>query len=248
MDAKGDAGADPENSERDGRDTCQPYRYFLSFSEFYKKNTKFQRKSGGRGPLGQPLNPPLGVDGCYSSLLFSILARAPFAILFWPVWASWNEGGKSWLIAVLYVAQLTKRRTEEVRSWKWCNDETSPLRRLEEKVITKEKFHDSKKGQWWPKENSTMKRTNDTTWRHGTYATKTADNNLKNNFRSEEVFAGAWKVSIDFVHDLTSYHVLARLPAAVRQMSPRSDGRERRKSSLDTCGRRLSSKGRGKEQ
>ena len=174
--------------------------------------------------------------------------RAPFAILFWPVWASWNEGGKSWLIAVLYVAQLTKRRTEEVRSWKWCNDETSPLRRLEEKVITKEKFHDSKKGQWWPKENSTMKRTNDTTWRHGTYATKTADNNLKNNFRSEEVFAGAWKVSIDFVHDLTSYHVLARLPAAVRQMSPRSDWRERRKSRLDTCGRGLSSKGRGKEQ
>ena len=83
MDAKGDAGADPENSERDGRDTCQPYRYFLSFSEFYKKNTKFQRKSGGCGPLGQPLNPPLGVDGCYSSLLFSILAI--FAILFWPV-------------------------------------------------------------------------------------------------------------------------------------------------------------------
>ena len=174
--------------------------------------------------------------------------RAPFAILFWPVWASWNEGGKSWLIAVLYLAQLTKRRTEEVRSWKWCNDETSPLRRLEEKVITKEKFHDSKKGQWWPKENSTMKRTNDTTWRHGTYATKTADNNLKNNFRSEEVFAGPWKVSIDFVHDLTSYHVLARLPAAVRQMSPRSDWRERRKSSLDTCRRGLSSKGRGKEQ
>ena len=78
--------------------------------------------------------------------------------------------------------------------------------------------------------------------------TKKADNTLKNNFRSEEVFAGPWKVSIDFVHDLTSYHVLARLPAAVRQMSPRSDGRERRKSSLDTCGRRLSSKGRGKEQ
>ena len=166
------------------------------FQRILWKNTKFQRKRGGRGPLGQPLNPPLGVDGCCSSLLFSILARAPFAILFWPVWASCNEGGKSWLIAVLYVAQLTKGRTEELRTWKWCNDETSPLRRLEEKVITKKKFHDRKKGQWWPEEKSTMKRTNDTTWRHWTYATETADNNLKNNFRREEVFARPWKVMI----------------------------------------------------
>ena len=96
-----------------------------------------------------------------SSLLFSILARASFkmdttsvtffTMLFWPGGASCNEGGKSWLIAVLYVAQLTKRRTEEVRTWKWRDGETSPLRRLEEKVVTKEKFHDTKKGQRCPK-------------------------------------------------------------------------------------------------
>ena len=30
-----------------------------------------------------------------------------FAVLFWPVWASCNEGEKSCLIAVLYVAQST---------------------------------------------------------------------------------------------------------------------------------------------
>ena len=143
------------NSERDGRDTCQPYIYFLFFGEFYKNNTKFQRKSGGHGPLGQPLNPPLGVDGCSSSLLFSILARASFkidrtsvtffAVLFWPVWAWCNEGGKSCLIAVLYVAQLTKWRTEDAwKVGKWCNDKTSLLRRLEEKDMTKEKFHDTK--------------------------------------------------------------------------------------------------------
>ena len=29
---------------------CQLYRYFLFFCEFYKNNTKFQRKRGGRGP------------------------------------------------------------------------------------------------------------------------------------------------------------------------------------------------------
>ena len=83
VDAKGDGGADPENPERDGRDTCQLYRYFLCFRAFHKNNTKFQRKRGDRGRLGRPLNPPLGVDGCCSSLLFSILAI--FAILFWPV-------------------------------------------------------------------------------------------------------------------------------------------------------------------
>ena len=54
----------------------------------------FKEKGGARGPLGQPLNPPMGVDGCCSSLLFSILARASFkmdttsvtffTILFWP--------------------------------------------------------------------------------------------------------------------------------------------------------------------
>ena len=86
MDAKGDAGGDPENLDRDGRDTCRLYlRYFLCFREFYKNNTKLQRKTGGHGPLGQPLNPPLGVNGCCSSLLFSILARASFAVLFWPL-------------------------------------------------------------------------------------------------------------------------------------------------------------------
>ena len=160
-DVTGDAGADTEHSERDGRDICRLYRYFLFFREFNKNNTKFQGKRGGRGPLGQPLSPPKGVDGCCSSLLFSILARASFkmdttsvtffTMLFWPGGASCNEGGKSWLIAVLYVAQLTKRRTEEVTTWKWRNDETSPLRRLEEKVVTKEKFHDTKKGQRCPK-------------------------------------------------------------------------------------------------
>ena len=152
-------------------------------------------------------------------------------------------------MAVLYIARSTKRRTEEVRTRKWHDDETSPLRRLEEKIITNEKFHDTKKGQGCPEENSAMKPTRGTTTRiDGTYTTATTNNNLKNNFWSEEVFAGPWKVSIDFAHDLTSYHVLARLPAAVREMSPRSDGRERRKGSADTCGRGLSSKGRGKEQ
>ena len=77
---------------------------------------------------------------------------------------------------------------------------------------------------------------------------RTTDNNLKNNFRSEEVFGEPWKVIIDFVHDLTSYHVLTWLPAAAREMNPRSDRRERRKSNLGTCGRDLSSKGREKEK
>ena len=55
VDVKGDAGADPENPERDGRDTCRLYRYFLCFRAFYKNNTKFQRKRSGRGPVGPPL-------------------------------------------------------------------------------------------------------------------------------------------------------------------------------------------------
>ena len=33
--------------------------YYFSVMEFYKNNTKFQRKRGGRGPLGPPLNPPM---------------------------------------------------------------------------------------------------------------------------------------------------------------------------------------------
>ena len=85
MDAKGDAGADPENPERIAGILVGYIRYFLCFRAFHKNNTKSQRKRGDRGPLGQPLNPPLGVDGCCSSLLFSILARGSFAILFWPV-------------------------------------------------------------------------------------------------------------------------------------------------------------------
>ena len=56
---------------------------FYVSEHFIKNNTKFQRKRGDRGRLGRPLNPPLEVDGCCSSLLFSILAI--FAILFWPV-------------------------------------------------------------------------------------------------------------------------------------------------------------------
>ena len=48
--------ADTENSEMGGSilDT-----YYFSVMEFYKNNTKFQRKRGGRGPLGPPLNPPM---------------------------------------------------------------------------------------------------------------------------------------------------------------------------------------------
>ena len=48
--------ADTENSEIGGSilDT-----YYFSVMEFYKNNTKFQRKRGGRGPLSPPLNPPM---------------------------------------------------------------------------------------------------------------------------------------------------------------------------------------------
>ena len=45
--------------KRGGRNTCQLCRYFFFFWEIYKNNTKFQRKRGGCGPLGPPLNPPL---------------------------------------------------------------------------------------------------------------------------------------------------------------------------------------------
>ena len=91
------------------------------------------------------------------------------------------------------VVDWTGRRTEDARTWKLRNDETSPLRRLKEKDMTKENFHDTKKDQRCPEENSTMKRTRDTTTpRHGTDATKTTDNNSENNFefcpRSDVIF------------------------------------------------------------
>ena len=35
-----------------------PFFYF-SATEFYKDNTKFQRRRGGRGSLGPPLNQPM---------------------------------------------------------------------------------------------------------------------------------------------------------------------------------------------
>ena len=63
-------GVDPENSERGSRTLAHLpaiyFRYFLFFWEFNKNNTKFQRKRGGRGPLGQPLNPPLMTSKEYS--------------------------------------------------------------------------------------------------------------------------------------------------------------------------------------
>ena len=37
MDVKGDAGADPEHSERDGRDSCQLYGYFLEIIQNFKE-------------------------------------------------------------------------------------------------------------------------------------------------------------------------------------------------------------------
>ena len=39
---------------------------FLFFWELNKNNTKFQRKRGGRSPLGQPLNPPSVTSKEYS--------------------------------------------------------------------------------------------------------------------------------------------------------------------------------------
>ena len=160
-------GGDPENSERDGRDTCQLYIDTFYVSENFMKKYKISKKKGWPWC---PQPDPKSAFGSRWLLFFTFIfnfGKRPFAILFWPVWALCNEGGKSWLIAVLYVAQLTKGRTEEVRTWKWCNDETSPLRRLEEKVITKEKFHYRKKGQWWPEENSTMKTLKTLNLRHG---------------------------------------------------------------------------------
>ena len=193
---------DPENSEGDGRNTCQLCRYFLFFWEFFNNNTKFQRKRGGRGPveLGQPLNPPVGVDSCCSSVLFSILASAYLGtcVLTWtpplspflPYFFSpcepcaTKEEKLTYHCLVYGVVDWTGKRTEDATTWKLRNDETSPLRRLKEKDMTKENFHDTKKDQRCPEENSTMKRTRDmTTRRHGTDATKTTDNNSKNNFR-----------------------------------------------------------------
>ena len=63
-------GADPENSERGGRNTCPLYRYFLFFWEFNKNNTNFQRKRRGHDPFGQPVNPPLMTRKEYSKYGF----------------------------------------------------------------------------------------------------------------------------------------------------------------------------------
>ena len=177
---------------------------FLLFCEFYNNNTKFQRKRGGRGPLGHSLNPPVGVDGCCSSLLFSISARASFkmdttsvtffAILFWPLWGSCNEGGKSWLIAVLYIAQNDATTKQAYYD--------ASRKRLERKKT----FTTRRKANGAPKKTVRWNERG-TRQLYGTYATRTriADNNLKNNFRNEEVFAGPWKVSINFAQDLTPY-------------------------------------------
>ena len=50
--------ADTENSEMGGSilDT-----YYFSVMEFYKNNTKFQRKRSGQGLIGPPLKPPMEV-------------------------------------------------------------------------------------------------------------------------------------------------------------------------------------------
>ena len=53
---------------------CQIYRYFLFFWEFYKNNTKFQRKRGGYGPLCPPLNPSLSV----SPVKFTQMIEEPY--------------------------------------------------------------------------------------------------------------------------------------------------------------------------
>ena len=46
-------GVDPENSERGGRDTCQLYKFFLFFWEFYKNNKK-KKKGWSRPPRPTP--------------------------------------------------------------------------------------------------------------------------------------------------------------------------------------------------
>ena len=57
-----DTGADPENWDRGGQDTLQFYpldTFYFCVTKFYKNNTKCQRKTGGRGPLGPPPNLPV---------------------------------------------------------------------------------------------------------------------------------------------------------------------------------------------
>ena len=55
MDAKGDAGGDPENSERDGRDTCQLYIDTFYVSENFMKKYKISKKKGWpRSPRPAP--------------------------------------------------------------------------------------------------------------------------------------------------------------------------------------------------
>ena len=89
---------------------------------------------------------------------------------------------KSWPIIVSYMA-LSTELAEEPKTQRHENYATTK-QALKEKDMMKENFHDTKKDQRCPEENSTMKRTRDTTTRrHGTDATKTTDNNSKNNFR-----------------------------------------------------------------
>ena len=58
--------ADPENSERGGRDTFPLVSYIDTF--YFSKNSikkvirSLQRKRGGCSPLGPPLNPPLNLQ------------------------------------------------------------------------------------------------------------------------------------------------------------------------------------------
>ena len=79
---------DPENSERGGRTPFSLVSYINTFyfSENSMKNTaKFQRKRGGQGPSGPPLNLPLNTLGsaensdkileAVSSILYSLNRR-----------------------------------------------------------------------------------------------------------------------------------------------------------------------------
>ena len=87
------------------------------------------------------------------------------------------------LTAVKYVAQSTKRRSDD-------NDD---------RTTTEAHSDATKKSQRCPEENSAMNRG----IRHGTDATQTTDNYSKNNFRSKEVFPRPRNLSIYFVPDLT---------------------------------------------
>ena len=55
------SGADQKIRKGVAGTLAQLCRYFLFFWEFYKNNTKFQRKKGGWAPLGPPLNRQLAL-------------------------------------------------------------------------------------------------------------------------------------------------------------------------------------------